>query len=328
MNMKKTRRLHSVLLAAVLLLAFPTFGWLDEGHMAVAYVAYQALTPGTRARVKVLLEINPRYKAWKKSLPHGTSPADQDMMIFMLAATWPDEIKGLSSYKDVGPDNGDTPPPNDPTASQNIGYKDHLRHRYWHFVDTPFSQDGTDTSSFTTPSPNAQTEIATFRAALASTQADKIKSYDLVWLMHLVGDVHQPLHCTTRISAGHSDGDQGGNKVDLTCPASSTTTPCTNELHYFWDSLPGTSKAPSTAVTTASALPPADGALASNLDAAVWIAESFQDAKDDVYVAPIGPGWGPFTTTPAYESASQDIAKQRVALAGARLAKILNSELN
>jgi hypothetical protein len=48
---------------------------------------------------------------------------------------------------------------------------------------------------------------------------DKLKSYDLSWLLHLVGDLHQPLHSTTRVGATDLDGDDGGNGVKLTSPA-------------------------------------------------------------------------------------------------------------
>jgi hypothetical protein len=59
-------------------------------------------------------------------------------------------------------------------------------HKYWHFIDTPFTIDGTALPAI--PTPNAQERIALFRTVLASTSADPLKSYDLTWLLHLVGD--------------------------------------------------------------------------------------------------------------------------------------------
>jgi hypothetical protein len=50
-------------------------------------------------------------------------------------------------------------------------------------------------------------------------------------------------------------------------------------------------------------------------------------AESDVYRTPIGPGAGPFNLTPQYLSSAHLLARQRVALAGARLATILNNEL-
>jgi hypothetical protein len=58
------------------------------------------------------------------------------------------------------------------------------------------------------------------------------------------------------------------------------------------------------------------------------IDESFAAAKSTAYKnPPIGAGTGPFTVTPAFKTAATTLAKKRVALAGARLAKILNDEL-
>ena len=46
-----------------------------------------------------------------------------------------------------------------------------------------------------------KTQIVAFRKTLGDSGAsDELKSYDLVWLLHLVGDVHQPLHATTRFN--------------------------------------------------------------------------------------------------------------------------------
>ena len=140
--------------------------------------------------------------------------------------------------------------------------------------------------------------------------------------MHLVGDVHQPLHCVTRVSRREPQGDSGGNKVMLCTP------PCKENLHAFWDNLLGTEKSPEAAERAAKKLFKPNSALASKGDAATWVAESLQFAKINVYVdPPIGAGEGPFTITPPYESAAEVLAKQRIALAGARLAKLLNDEL-
>ncbi|MGR6783121.1 S1/P1 nuclease, partial [Aeromonas veronii] len=68
---------------------------------------------------------------------------------------------------------------------------------------------------------------------------DDTKSYDLVWLVHIVGDVHQPLHSAGRVSASDTEGDAGGNKVKLFCERGGP-----DNLHSFWDGLPGTERKP------------------------------------------------------------------------------------
>lgn len=318
-------RLNARMLAAVLAIALVTglsgqaFGWNDRGHMSVGYVAYKQLTPATRDRVNVLLKLNPKYGDWAarvdKEMPNA--PLDnKNLMIFMIATTWADGIKGDSSYT-VDGSQGGFRPDGSPDPGRNTGYDDSLMHKYWHFIDTPFTNDGTPLPPI--PTPNAQERVALFRTVLASTSADELKSYDLTWLLHLVGDVHQPLHAVTRVSSTDPEGDSGGNLVKLDCSK------C--ELHGFWDGLLGPNDNLNTVVKAAKKLPKADPTLAAKSDEKDWLAESFQEAQQDVYVTPVEPGDGPFTLTAQYKKNAANLAKKRVALAGARLANLLNTEL-
>lgn len=63
------------------------------------------------------------------------------------------------------------------------------------------------------------------------------------------------------------------------------------------------------------------------MDEKDWVAEGFQEAKQVVYAPPVGPGNGPYALTLQYKKTAGKLAKLRVALAGARLAKLLNDEL-
>jgi hypothetical protein len=235
------------------------------------------------------------------------------------SVTWPDEIKA----NDSGYRNDGNTPPRTPEASANIGYTDKVMHKYWHFVDLPFSTDGA-TPLPAVPKPNAQTQIAALRKFLASDESDPLKSYDLVWLLHLIGDVHQPLHCSTRVTPTAKHGDAGGNSVKIDVAP--------QELHGYWDDLLGLgdTKDFPVAVNAAKSLSAVDAATASDLSEADWVNESFTLAKISVYIdPPIGAGLGPFTigSNPNYGADSLKIAQQRVALAGARLANVLNAEL-
>jgi hypothetical protein len=301
--------------------------WGPIGHMTVAYVAYRTLTPATKARVRDLLKLNPDFANWEKQMPAGISPADHDQAIFMIASTWPDDIKGEPQYSDDGPDPGGNLP-NGASSSLNTGYSDLLRHRYWHFVDVPFSLDGAPLPAI--PTPNAETQIDKFRAVLASSQPDELKSYDLVWLLHLIGDIHQPLHATTRITQSDPHGDAGGNKVALKGDADSN-------LHSYWDDLPGSdcrfcSKkmlCVDRAAVLGQNLPVPVTKSAHETKTSVWIDESFEAARAQVYKLPIGAGEGPYTIVPAseYEAKATALARRQVALAGIRLAEVLNREL-
>ena len=312
----------------VALLAFlpaPLLAWGPIGHMTVAYIAYQNLAPQTRNRVRELLKLNPDYQSWERQIPSGASADDHDRMIFMIASTWADDIKNEAQYTDDGNDGGNTA--GGATSSQNIGYSDLLRHRYWHFVNTAFSPDQTPLPEI--PTPNAQTQIVTFRAVLASSQPDELKSYDLVWLVHLIGDVHQPLHAVTRFTKSYPKGDAGGNLVKLVGDADST-------LHSYWDDLPGSDckfcsdkvQCLNRAIVLGRAYQSAS-AKSRSMDAAAWIRESFDEARTKVYQDPIGAADQPYTIVPrsSYETQAQKLAKMRVALAGALLAHVLNDEL-
>lgn len=316
--MKRYLRLIVPTTFLICALSVPSYGWGPGGHMAVAFLAYQKLTPTTRSRVDALVRLNPRFNRWQALIPPGTSAAKRRMMLFMIAATWADQIKGDGVHRSDGTHGGNRPP-TDGTADRNTGYSDTAMHKYWHFVDLPFTQDGTPLQD--PPVPNALTQIDAFRAVLASDSPDALKSYDLVWLLHLVGDVHQPLHATARFGSDQPEGDDGGNGVFVCIPQ------CGKRLHSFWDGLLGSSESPAAAIAIGQDLPPAQFAFANNLNTAAWINESFLAAKLSAYVDPIGLGSGPFTITSGYRNNARAVARLRVALAGERLARILNNEL-
>jgi hypothetical protein len=114
-------------------------------------------------------------------------------------------------------------------------------------------------------------------------------------------------------------------------------------LHAFWDDLPGSCPANTAltpAVTFAKGLP----LLLSNpdldkagrvadVDPNDWASDSMDVAKKDAYAAPIGEGLQPedgtsgFLITQAYYNHALADAQDRIALAGARLAKLLNDNL-
>ena len=331
------KRVCSAFLSLLLLtaLAAPSYGWNDFGHMTVAYLAYQKLTPAARARVKTLLALNPNHGKWVAAVPAG---ADQDLVIFMLAATWPDEIKGDPSYTSDGSAGGNRPD-GSPDPNRNTGFDDKLMHKYRHFIDQSFSTDGTPTNTFQVPTPNAQDSIALFRgviASTASTDSDDKKAYDLSWLLHLVGDVHQPLHTCTRLTSALPDGDDGGNKVKLSCSG------CQSNLHAFWDDVLGTTTR-LTAPPEEKGLPDAasilaiiafakkvskpNAAQAAKSSETVWIQESFDAAQQMAYSGLVAGTNGSFSLTASFQKSAKTLAKKRVALAGARLANLINSEL-
>jgi hypothetical protein len=59
------------------------------------------------------------------------------------------------------------------------------------------------------------------------------KAVSLCWLLHLMGDLHQPLHAVSFYSRDFPEGDRGGNQVGV------TTDKGAMRLHAYWDDLMG-----------------------------------------------------------------------------------------
>ena len=303
---------RTLLLAVLAVLAAvrPAAAWNDRGHMMIAAVAWDLLTDAARTRVAGLLALS-QYPV------DGVNDTATDLSAkaqFMQASTAVDAIKRFrTDYTDDGDAAADAPAP-----AANRGFDDRYMHKYWHFVDLPFSPDGTP---LVPPPPvNVQERITLFRKLLGTDAPDALKAYDLVWLLHLVGDIHQPLHATSRFTQDLPRGDAGGNLVRLTqSPAP--------KLHAYWDQLPGTSRSVAGALEAAQALPTPDPAQVALMDAAIWAQESLALAQSVAYAPPIGPGAGPYQLDAAYEARAEAAAQQRLALAGARLARLINTEL-
>ncbi len=301
------------LLMILALTALPALGWNDVGHMAVAAIAYDKLSPETRARVKELLKLNPDHASWIAAA--GIN--DPDKVAFMRSAYWPDDIKFKGDYKDDKQTS--------PNAAEVIGYVDKARHKYWHYKDIPFTTDGTGLPKHS-KTPNAQGQIATMRELLSSDASDDVKSYSLGWVNHLVGDVHQPLHASARFSKELPRGDGGGN--DVTVCASECGT-----LHAFWDDAVGATRTKEDPIPKALKVQQrlasfqVDPKQAAKSNESVWISESSGLARKYAYAKPVGTGTGSFKLDQIYRTNAGSIAEKRIAVAGVRLANLINDSL-
>jgi len=311
------KRLFSwfVSLSSFLGLRKPSRGFNGTGHMTVANLAYKKLKPETKKRVNELLKLNPYYGRWQRAIPNDVSPEERDRQTFMFASVWADDIKRDKNYVSDRIDGGG----GQDLASTPSDYSDMRMHKYWHYVNYPFSNDGTELPPVVTP--NLETQLNELRQVIASDVSEEQKSYALTWLLHLVGDAHQPLHSSARVSQAEKGGDMGGNKVFVIVNGRNS------KLHFLWDDLLGVEKRPARVQLLANALPPEDKELSAKLTAKDWLMESFQACREVVYTAPIGEGSGPFTITDEYLERARTFIKKRIALAGARLAKLLNEEL-
>ena len=206
------RRLTSVI--AALLLALPAAAWNYSGHCIIAEIAYERLTPQVRARVDRMIRDHPDYKdIFTKGAPRDTKedPAALARYAFVQAAPWPDLLRGDKRfYDELAPNAQPTP--------LLPGFPDMMRHLTWHYFDNGISGDGTPVIEQRPP--HLMTELPRLLAEIA-TADPRQAAYDLPWLEHLAGDVHQPLHLTSRFLKSQPKGDAGGNFV-----SSSRAEPC------------------------------------------------------------------------------------------------------
>jgi len=60
---------------------------------------------------------------------------------------------------------------------------------------------------------------------------DDAKSYALRLLIHYLGDIHQPLHASSRVDSRYPKGDRGGNSFRV------PSIDGASNLHSVWDSV-------------------------------------------------------------------------------------------
>jgi hypothetical protein len=201
--------MRSLLVALCLLLLSPLAGaWNAAGHRLTAAIAWQQLSPATREFVSAALARHPDHPRWVDKA-RSSEPA----AIFAEAATWPDDIRNDPRFFDETRDDAGEPLP---------GFPDMARHKRWHYVDVDRRGRVVDGE--------ADRQIERLDRLLRSTAKREEISYALPWLLHLVADLHQPLH------VGRHD-DHGGNAVEIENPFNKRL-PFAS-LHLYWDDLPG-----------------------------------------------------------------------------------------
>ncbi len=350
---RKTLRIAAGLAAFAVLASAPgaALAWNNRGHMLVAAVAWGKMSPATRTKVNALLKQYPLYPQWVAGVPAASRP----VTAFLKAATWPDIIKGRMCKLNTDPqptppnsgdnvwhgaadkicyiDDGSTPPTG-PTASRNVGFSDMLLHKYWHYEDLPFATDGGATEP--APGVNAGTQIAAMRDQLRTGSAAQ-RAYAVPWLIHMAGDIHQPLHATSRFVGGKAD--HGGNSVQVCTTQTTCTLGSAQSLHSFWDGALGADQDLKVIRTEADKLcnatavkqklcDPKTAGAEDVTDPEAWIAGSFDLAKAFAYAAPVGATTSTaFRLDATYRTNAARVARTQVALAGTRLAKLMDASL-
>jgi hypothetical protein len=298
-------------LALGLLMVPPAGAWNATGHRIIAAIAYDRLTPAVRARVDDLIRRHPDYGTLlTQDAP--TEPRARARAAFEAAAVWPDLMRRDERFFDET--RADVRPTRSLAGFPNMG-----RHTIWHYIDIPYAPDGAPVQNQNPP--NALTEIQRLLAEIGREQGSAIGPYDLPWIEHLAGDVHQPLHCVSRFLRSQPQGDAGGNRV-IVAP--------NRTLHALWDDAAG-QDVTDAYVNRYAAEVTAQYPLPERISTSPqeWVDEGFALAKQEVYTFGLETGSSdrPLALPAAYEENARRIARQRIAIAGYRLAAVLNGAL-
>ena len=178
--------------AAVALSPGTALAWGSEGHEIIADIARAYLTPQARAQVDAMLA------------------ADTDTLTapdMASRATWADAYRGAGHRE---------------TAS-------------WHFTDIELDTPDLNAACFGFPPAGdpasagpaqdcAVDKVEEFEKELADPMTPQPeRTLALVYLLHFIGDLHQPLHSS-------DNHDRGGNCVHISLGGTRTT-----NLHSYWD---------------------------------------------------------------------------------------------
>ncbi|HEV7473057.1 MAG TPA: S1/P1 nuclease [Pyrinomonadaceae bacterium] len=280
------------LLATILCTPSLALSWGAAGHMMTASIAFKRLNPRAKAQAMALL-----------ARPIKPTEVTAKSTNFINAAHWADDLRPFAEFDSFKP---------------------------LHFINKPFSTDGTALPA-DLPEPDNVVKALEDNVNILKTSTDKdAQAQALRFIIHFVGDIHQPLHCAARITSARHQGDLGGNLVSLMVAGKKTN------LHSYWDGGIGAfpKTGPNFAPPPLSQIPGAvAAALAGNpatnpklklndpFNYNAWADESFAFAKSTAYKG-INDGGTP---SAAYNKAALKVARQRVAWGGYRLAALLNS---
>lgn len=255
--------------------------------MTIAEIAWRHMSPEARAAAEALAKV-------------GT---DRKTDNFITLAVWADDHKDQTSAP-------------------------------WHYRDTFFREDGKKTD-LKPDEQNAVWALEHFTKVLEDKKLPEAERAEaLRFIVHLGADLHQPLHCVARVTDELPTGDRGGNEFPVVSPASFTPKP--RNLHFLWDMGCGTfgkvdrpldqaghQQIAAWADSAEAAFPESKHrSAARNLNFDRWTEEGLDLCKKQVYK--LTPNTIP---SEAYLAAGRKTTLERCALAGYRLANLLNKLL-
>jgi S1/P1 nuclease len=307
-----------IVIGGLILIFLPVqaVAWNPPAHIVTGSIAYRTLLQEPQGRA-TLDAIRPFLYAksldpdgWLQRQTQNLTGREADEMRFIVTATWADIIRKV----------------------------DPAKHRdKWHYINWAFKPTGEPASVVPRPpqSENILTAFAQTERVLQSAASLERRANAFAWLLHLVGDAHQPLHTIQLFTREYPEGDRGGNEICVRVAPDSVPM----NLHMLWDGLITSTNDTRTLTNIAAELRkkfPASrlSELASG-DPKTWTKESYEIAKMNAYMngrirgTPKGERRDCSEITAArvlpagYAAKAKDIAERRIALGGYRLASLL-----
>ena len=328
------------LLLLIILITSPllpgiTFAWDSVGHRLSAAVVVSFLSDEKRDALTEILRAHPRFEEdFLNQIPDFVDQNNEMQLqtwVLGQAAYWPDIARGIPS-----PDRA------------------RFNHPTWHYTDGAWIRGAAQTqgnsyvgvSPFDTIQGEAASSIRTerqvhnvvtaidYNARLLtdSTQDLADRAVALCWILHLMGDIHQPLHTGSLFSQTVLEvGDAGGNRI--------STNPHRN-LHAAWD---GALRDDGINASLPLVLESVAGFTNSELqnsesDWTLWMAESREILLSIVYTEEMknairaadsdGTDLKDQSLSAEYIAGMKNVSRQRLGLAGLRMAIFFEKELN
>lgn len=310
--LKTTVKLFLIILP-ILAFTFPVSAWDDAGHKLSAYIAWQRMTPETREKaVKLLLASPTDADLSVFYLQDSRSEAARQRELFMIAATWADIVRDRKFKERF----------------------DKYHHSNWHYSDTFWSSTGGKVEYLKEIGEGGKgvEKLYDFDKEMRdASESDAEKAIALAWILHITGDIHQPLHTSAHVTELEPKGDQGGNLFLLT-PKDTPRDKQVN-LHWFWDSIVGRNIARRNDACDSDYLPPIAEAMMKRYPYSKmqnrlalgrfdeWQKESFARNPTEVFSSDLIRFQTP---SEKYKKKAMRVAEEQLALAGYRLGEMLN----
>jgi len=278
--------------AFALVLSAPAFAWGPEGHRVVGNIAERYLDARARAQIAELLK-NDRLA---DGSPSGRSTLGE-------IASWADEIKDFDWGR---------------------------RRASWHYDDMPLCADP-EYAKYCRGGRCASARLESQLRLLGDPGArPRARNEALKWVVHLMGDIHQPLHAANR-------SDRGGNTVQVSFLGERDNPPYGNlNLHAVWDVKIAAKLIADRGGERALVSAPiaeSDRRAWEQGSIEMWIGESHVLARDRVYATlPVAAACGDKISGvvplgEAYYAGAAPVVDIQLRKAGVRLARVLNDVL-